>query len=114
MENDQGNNMPNSQLPRKSPQSEQLVQGMLEENRRFRRERSEKVALAKQNIPDKQPFNIESFATLYNLRDDDGKLRITTEVVEDYEAEYYLKNPDIKSLQEFAEQRRKLDEQAAG
>lgn len=105
-------NMPDAPMPIKSPQSDQLVRGMLEENRSFRQEQREKVVLVKQNTPDKQPFNIEAFGGLYNLRDDDGELRITPEVVEDLEAEYYLKNPNLKSMQEFAERRRKLDAEA--
>lgn len=113
MVNNPDNTMPSNRLPRKSPQSNQLVQGMLEENRRFRQEQREKVALAKQNTPDKQPFNMEIFGSLYNLRDDDGELRITPELVEDYEVEYYLKNPNIKSVEEFAERRKKLDAESA-
>lgn len=114
MVNSSEDNMSDSPLPRKSPQSDQLVQGMLEENRRYRQEQREKVNLAKKNTPDKQPFNIDAFGSLYNLRDGDGELRVTPEVVEDYEAEYYLKNPDIKSMEEFAERKRKLDEQDSG
>ncbi|GEM_PF-1693072 len=105
------NTMPNNQAPKRSPLSEQLVKGMLEDNQRFRKERREKVAQAKQNTPGKQPFDIETLGGMYDFRDDDGKLRITPELVEEFEAEYYLKNPDITSLEEFAERRRKLDEQ---
>lgn len=108
------NPMPKQQIPRKSPQSEQLIRGMLEENKKFRQERRRKVAVVKQNAPDKQPFDIEAFGNMYNLRDDDGNLRVTPEVVEDFEAEYYLKNPDLKSMQEFVDRRRELDSQDSG
>lgn len=107
------NDMPAPLLPKKSPQSDQLVQDMLREKREFRQKQRDEVAAAKQNTPDKQPFDINMFGNLYNLRDDDGELRITPELVEDYEAEYYLKNPDIKSLQDFATHKIRLDQESA-
>jgi len=102
-----------NQAPKKSAASEELIRDMLHEDAAFRQAQRERVALAKQNTPDKQPFDIEAFGGLYNLRDDDGQLRISPELVESYEAEYYLKNPDVKSLAEFAELRKKLDTEAS-
>lgn len=101
------------QLLRKSPASDQLVQGMLEEDKRFKQKQREAIVLAKQD-PAKQPFDIEAFGSIYNLRGDDGELRITPDLIEEYEAEYYLENPDIKSIEEFADHRRRLDEQNVG
>jgi hypothetical protein len=98
----------------KSPQSDALVQRTVEEQHKFLQERREKVAQAKLGNPDKEPFDIEKFGTMYNLRGIDGKLRVTPELVEGYEADYYLRNPGAKSLQDFAANKSKLDEESGG
>jgi len=106
--------MPNQPSLKKSPTSDRLVQQMLEANVRFRQEQRAKIDALKVASPDKEAFDIQKLADVYNLRDGDGKLRITPDLIQDYESEYYLGNPNIKSLAEFAKNRRKLDTQNSG
>jgi len=93
----------------KSPMSDKLLSDMLEENKRFKQEQRDKVVTAKQNTPDKEPFDIAKFGEFYSTRGDNGEVLATPEVVEEYEAEYYLKYPEIRSLQEYATRRKELD-----
>ena len=96
-------------LEKPSPMSDKLVSDTLEANNLFKQEQREKIATAKQNSPDKELFDITKLGEFYSTRGDDGEVLSTPEVVEEYEAEYYLKYPDIKSLQEYAIQRKELD-----
>jgi len=89
--------------------SDKLLSDMLEENKRFKQEQRDKVVTAKQNTPDKEPFDIAKFGEFYSTRGDNGEVLATPEVVEEYEAEYYLKYPEIRSLQEYATRRKELD-----
>lgn len=96
---------------KKDPQSDQIIQAGHERYQRFLEERRKKVAQAKQADPEKEAFDIDVFGGMYNLRGFDGKLRLTPGVVEEYEAEYYLKTPKIKSMQDFAKHKTNLDRQ---
>lgn len=70
----------------------------------------EQLALAKQKAPaDKESFDIQRFGQYYDLNDDRGELRITPEVIEDFEIQYYLLFPELKTLQELAEKRHWLE-----
>lgn len=89
--------------------SNKLLSDTLEENKRFKQEQREKVVAAKQNVSDKEPFDIAKLGEFYSTRGDSGEVLATPEVVEEYEAEYYLKYPEIKSLQEYAARRKELD-----
>lgn len=106
-------NMQPNQPPKKSIVSEQLVQDMLNGNTKFIQEQRVRIKEAKLKTPDKEPFDIKKFADVYNLRDADGKFRITPELVQEFEADYYLKNPTIKSLVDFAKRRQQLDREEA-
>ena len=92
-----------------SPMSDKLLSDTLEENKRFKQEQREKVISAKQDTPDKEPFDITKLGEFYSTRGDNGDILATPEVVEEYEAEYYLKYTEIKSLQEYAVRRKELD-----
>jgi len=96
-------------LEKASSMSDKLLSDTLEENKRFKQEQREKVMAAKQNTPDKEPFDITKLGEFYSTRGDNGEVLATLEVVEEYEAEYYLKYPEIKSLQEYAARRKELD-----
>jgi hypothetical protein len=87
---------------------------MLDSNNRLRLEQREQVAAAKQAAPDKEIFDITHLEEFYSTRGDNGEPLVMPEVVEEYEAEYYLKYPEIKSLQEYAARRNELDSQSAG
>lgn len=70
----------------------------------------EQLALAKQKaLADKEPFDIQGFGQYYDLNDDRGTLRITPEVIEDFEIQYYLLFPELKTLRELAEKRQWLE-----
>ncbi len=64
--------------------------------------------------PDKEPFDIQKFAVLYDLTNDDGKLNLSPERIEKLEMEYYLDNSEMQTLAEFAERREWLDGHNAG
>lgn len=108
----EGEAMPRS--PQKSPLSDQLVAKVREDHRERMKKRRAKLTEVKQSSPDKEAFNVNEFGQIYNLRDSDGQMRITPERVEEFEMEYYLDNPDAKSMQEFADRRRELDKQSTG
>lgn len=90
-----------------------ILQEVFEGDEQFKNEQRAKIAYIKQNTPDKEIFGIQKFGEFYNLRGDDGELLITPEIIEEYEVEYYLKNPNLKSLQEYADYRKNLDRQEA-
>ncbi len=70
----------------------------------------EQLALAKQKaLASKEPFDIQRFGQYYDLNDDHGTPCITPEVIEDFEIQYYLLFPELKTLQEFAEKRQWLE-----
>lgn len=95
---------------RPSPMSDKLINDTIESSERSKRERRELIALAKQSSLDKEAFDIAGFGEFYSTRGElSGIPLITPEVVEEYEAEYYLKYPKIKSLQEYAMLRKELD-----
>ena len=92
-----------------SPMSDKLLADALAENNRSKQDQREKIVIAKQGTPDKEPFDITKLGEFYSTRGDNGEILATPEVIEEYEAEYYLKYPEIKSLQEYAARRRELD-----
>jgi uncharacterized protein YciW len=97
-----------------SPMSDQLLKDALDSNNRSKLEQREQITAAKQVAPDKEIFDITKLGEFYSTRGDNGEVLATPEVVEEYEAEYYLKYPEVKSLQEYAARRTELDGQAAG
>ncbi len=109
-ENLKGNAMPDGFVP--SSQSSEIIAAMRRKNEEARRARLEAISAAKATSPDKEPFNVEQFASLYNLRGDDGALAVSPDTVETLEVGYYLDNPNIQTLQEFADHLTWLDQNA--
>lgn len=89
--------------------SDKLLADTFAENSRSKQEQREKVAAAKQSAPDKESFDIAKLGEFYSTRGDSGEVLATPEIIEEYEAEYYLKYPEIKSLQEYAARRKEFD-----
>jgi hypothetical protein len=77
---------------------------------RLQTNQREKIAQIKQTILDKEPFDIYKLGEYYSLRGDcSNEVLITQSIIEEYEYEYYLKNPDLKTLLEYADHRKNLD-----
>jgi hypothetical protein len=72
-------------------------------------EKRAKIAELKETLSDKELFDVEEFAKLYSLRDLGHTDLISPEIIEELETEYYIKNPNIKSLREFADHKIALD-----
>ena len=66
------------------------------------------VAKAKQQSPDKELFDIHKFRKLYDVTLDIGTMPLTVDRAEQYEEQYYLMAKDVKTLEQFAEYRRRL------
>lgn len=98
-----------SKIDKASHMSDKLLSDAFAEDDRYKQEQREKVMAAKQSTPDKEPFDITKLSEFYSTRGDNGEVLATPEVVEEYETEYYLKYPEIKSLQEYAARRKELD-----
>ena len=77
-------------------------------------ERRAALAAAKSQQAGKEAFDIAKLAELYDLTDDSGRERLSPEKAERLEMEYYLDNPDAKTLAEFAKIREDLDANASG
>ncbi len=95
------------------PETKKIVQEIFEADEQFENKQRSKIANIKKDTPDKELFDIHKFGEVYNLRGDDGELLIDPGIIEEYEVEYYIRNPNLKSLQEYANYRKKLDSQEA-
>ncbi len=94
----------------KMTQSDQeLLKEVFDVDEKYWQDQREKVALAKQNTKDKEVFDISAFGEFYNITGMLGKPLISPEVIEEYEREYYLKHPEIKSLEEFAKYKQEFE-----
>jgi|GEM_PF-2806152 len=92
-----------------------IVDRVLAENRSQREREREELARAKAAAPaDKEPFAIDRFASFYDLTNDRGELHLSPERIERYEYEYYVRRPEMRSIEEFAALRTELDSNSAG
>ena len=67
------------------------------------------VEQAKKASPGKEPFDIHRFRRLYDVTLDIGSMPLTLDRADQYEEQYYLVAKDVRTLQEFAEYRRRLN-----
>lgn len=93
------------------PEKKNILDEVFEEDEKNKAEQRAEIARIKESTTDKELFDIQKFGEVYNLRGDDGELLVSPEIIEEYEVEYYLKNPNLKSLQEYADHRKNLDRQ---
>lgn len=94
----------------KSPDSEIIINQTNERHEAWIANIKNQLAETKANLSsDKEIFDINAFAKLYDLTNDRGESIISSELIEDLEIQYYLKNPGLKSMKEFAEKREFLD-----
>lgn len=94
--------------------SAQALEALNAESRQMEDERLRvlraRLAEAKANCPkDKEPFSITVFEQLYDLTDGGDYPEISQATIENLEIQYYLDNPNLKSLKEFASYREELD-----
>lgn len=93
---------------------------MLENIQKMREEqlsrRREQMRLEKEAQPDKEQFTVDglkehmSFSSEYGK----GEVKLTPELIEELEAEYYLDFKDAKSLKEFAALRQERERSSGG
>lgn len=57
----------------------------------------------------KEEFKVNEFIKYYSLADLDGVQDTSEEMVRSLKAEYYLDNPEIKTLDEFAQRKISID-----
>lgn len=70
----------------------------------------EQIEEAKKNLPpDKEVFDVKRFEDFYSLTDNQGDSRITPALIQHLEYKYYISNPNIKTMKEFAEYKQYLD-----
>lgn len=84
-------------------------------NQREMAEENKLLQDAKEKAPaGKEPFDIEMLGNLYDLTSEDRALRLTPEKIRWLEVQYYLRNPNIMTLKEFAQRRELLDSHNVG
>lgn len=66
------------------------------------REKAE-IGVAKARNPEKELFDITLFSQIYDLRSDDGDLRLDEDRVHDLEVLYYLEATKTRTLSEFSD-----------
>ncbi len=67
------------------------------------------IARIKSTRRDKQLFDIDAFAGIYRLSDLGSSPLISPEIVREYERGYYLRHPEFKTMQQYAEYLRRTD-----
>ncbi|MBI2600963.1 hypothetical protein HYW42_03340 [Candidatus Daviesbacteria bacterium] len=89
-----------------------VVKEAMAKNEQVQREWKEKIREAREKAPpDKEPFNLKSFAEMYDpsLINENGEPVNPDEGEIVYEADYYIRNPQIKTMKDFVEHRRIMD-----
>lgn len=89
------------------------IQKMREEQLARRRE---EVRLEKEAQPDKEAFSVEKLKELMSFSSEYGKgeVKMTPELAEELEAEYYLNFKNAKTLKEFAALRQERERSSGG
>lgn len=102
--------MTNNNRPEQDEVTKRLLRKMREVDDLRTQELQNKIDSVKENLPkDKQRFDIEQFKHMYDLTNDQGEYRITPERIFDLETKYYLDNPNITTMEEFAKHLNFLD-----
>jgi len=99
-------------IPTDGPQnySRRVFGAMFEELSQEREATREAIADAKAKDPNKEPFDPEEFAKHYSPGDMGSTAQtVSPEVVEEYEAGYYLGSPETQTLAEYAAALRQQD-----
>ncbi len=86
-----------------------LLEELNTETKEYLQQRRELVQQAKTSTPQKEPFDINEFGKRYSLGRDSGETNISPELIESLEAEYYVDNPDINTLDDFATKKNESD-----
>lgn len=93
-----------------NPSAAQQLNNAISKREEERKENVRKeLQEAKAAASNKEPFSIEKLAQMYDLTNDHGQSLITPELIEDLEIQYYLNNPTINTLEDFAKHRQELD-----
>lgn len=96
--------------PDKDPNSNKYVIESQLRGTEFSEKRKRRIDEAKQHAKDKEIFDITKLANFLSLNRSDGKPGdISPEVIEEFEADYYINNPGVKTLQEFATEKQKQE-----
>jgi hypothetical protein len=91
------------QKPEKKEEIDEILSKAVVDRKEMLAERRKELEMAKVEQKEKEPFDIQKLAEYYDLTDDHGKLRVSPERIERLEMEYYLDNPDAKTLKDFGE-----------
>lgn len=87
-----------------SPNSDAIIEAGMRKHEEWREQRRQKIEEMKQSLPpDKEILDINQFAKLYDLTNDNNELMLSSNTIETLEEKYYLTYPNIKSMKEFAE-----------
>ncbi len=72
-----------------------------------------RINVAKEANPDKEPFDLDRVAQRLPVgdRDDEGVIQVDPSVALDMEAKYYLDNAGIQTVDQFIDRQRELDAQ---
>ncbi len=93
----------------KAQDGQSFLKEAFQEDDKYWQDQREKIALVKQNTKDKESFDISVFGMFYNTTGYDSQPLIDSKIIEEYEVEYYLKHPEIKSLEEFAKYKQEFE-----
>lgn len=103
---------------KRSSRTEELLQQARRRDQEAGEEQRTRIHEARAMSVDKEPFDIVVLSRFYSLRDSLGLGEIddtmsNADIIEAFEAEYYLKFPDVKTIEEYAHRRKTLDRQDA-
>jgi len=93
----------------KAEGDQEFLKEVFQEDDKYWQDQREKIALVKQSTKDKESFDISVLGMFYNTTGYDSQPLIDSKIIEEYEIEYYLKHPEIKSLEEFAKYKQEFE-----
>ena len=68
------------------------------------------IDAVKSNLRGRELFDIDVFAGIYRLgSDQNGAPYITPEITREYERGYYLRHPEFRTMQQYADYLRRMD-----
>lgn len=95
-----------------SSKNNNFFDDILAENAQYWEEKQNEVNDARAKAGgSKENFEIQEFMKYYSLNDLDGVQDTSEETILRLEVEYYVDNPDIKTLEEFAQHKLHIDSQ---
>lgn len=102
--------MSNESMGGADEQEDPILEAAKKRNEERKMAENSQILEAKKN-PNKEPLDIEKLRKIYNFASGNlhGEEIITPDVIHDVEVAYYLKYPELKTLQELADKLNYLD-----